>query len=357
MADPALAQVRDTPAFEVRLDGARLEPETALDVLDVEVCDYVEGPHTFAVTLNNWDSDRQELKWFDDDLFRPGASVEIRGGYADRLERLVDGEITALEPDFPEAEAPILRLWGYDRLHRFRRGRRTRSFTRMKDSEIAGQVARELGLTADVEDSGVIHEYVLQNNRSDIDFLLERARRIRYELIIRDGTLFFRKAANDRADVRSLLYGQTLRSFRPRLSTLGQVSELALRGWDPKTKEAIEATATTGDAAPRMGSSELGAVTAENAFFAARSAIVETPVFSSGEARQIAEARFNDMAMRFLTGEALAVGDTAVRAGVVVELTGLGSLFSGDYYVVASEHRIDPETGYTTRFSVERNAT
>lgn len=355
MADPALAGIRDTPALKVLVDGSELDPDTVLDILEVEVCHHLDGPDTFAVTLNAWDSDRQELKHLDDGPLTEGAAVEVRAGYADRLSTLIAGEATALEPEFHETEAPTLRLGGYDSLHRLRRGRKTRSFLELKDSEIAQKVARELGLRARVDDTGVVHEYVLQNNRSDIDFLLERARRIRYELTVREGTLFFRKAANDRGPVTTLLYGQTLRSFYPRLSTLGQISEVVVRGWDPKTKEPLEGRARAGAERARMGG-ELGVLSSEGAFFATEGSLVDKPVFSASEAAQIAAARFDDLSMRFITGEGLAVGETTVRAGEVVELSGLGPRFSGSYYVVRSEHRVSPREGYTTRFSVERNA-
>jgi len=356
MADPALQVTRDTPDFKVLVDGGELAPEIALDILDVEVCHHLDGPDSFAVTFTIWDSDRQELKHFDDGPLAPGAKVEIRAGYADRLSSLIEGEVTALEPEFPDTAAPTLRLVGYDSLHRLRRGRRTRTFLAMKDSEIAQKVARELGLGARVDDSGVTHEYVLQNNRSDIDFLLERARRIRYELTVRDGTLFFRKAANDQSPVMTLLYGQTLRSFHPRLSTLGQLSEVVVQGWDVKTKEPLEGRATAGAERARMGG-KLGTATSESAFFSTVGPVVDKPVASAGEAEQIAKARFEDLSMRFLTGEGLAIGEASIRAGDVVELQGLGRRFSGRYYVVRSEHRVNAQEGYTTRFSVERNAT
>ena len=44
--------------------------------------------------------------------------------------------------------ARTLIVTGYDRLHRFRRGRHTRSFINIRDSELAESMARELSLRA-----------------------------------------------------------------------------------------------------------------------------------------------------------------------------------------------------------------
>jgi phage protein D len=356
MAEPAFEQTRDTPGFKVLVRGSELPAEAALDLMEVTVSDYVEGASLFTLTFNNWNGQQQEFKWLDDTLLNEGTPIEVRIGFVDHFESLIVGEVTALEPEFHDSEAPTLRLHGYDLLHRLRRGRKTRSFTNMKDSQIAEQVASNLNLRAQVEDTQVVHEYVLQDNLTDIDFLLQRARRIRYEVLVQDKTLLFRKAANDQGQVVELTYGQTLRAFYPRLNTLQQVSEVRVQGWDPKTKQTLVGRARQGDESTRMGGTQLGVSISEQAFFPTQRAIVDTPVFSTGEATQIAKGKFNDMTVEFITGEGVAVGNTALRAGRVITLQGLGQRFSGLYYLTSSTHVID-QAGYTTRFTVQRNAT
>lgn len=356
MADPALEQVRVVPEHKVLLDGRELPIDVVVDVLDVTVSNYALGASSFCVNMNNWHSDRQEFKYSDGPLIKEGVKLEVTLGYDTTIVSLIKGEVTALEPEFNQDEASTLKVQGYDLLHRFRRGRRTKSYIQLKDSEIASQIASNLGLTAEVDDTEVTHEYLLQDNLTDIDFLLERARRIRYELVIEDGTLHFRKVANDKSRVVSLEYGLTLRSFYPRLSTASQVSEVLVQGWDVKTKKAITGRARSGDEVSKMGGQQLGASITESAFFAAKDIIIDTPIFSEGEANQIARGKFNDMAVEFITGEGTAIGNGDIKAGQVIELIKLGERFSGLYYVTSATHTID-STGYTTKFTIERNAT
>ncbi len=332
MTEPALQTARNTPTFKIYAGGSELPLETALDVQDVKVSDYVEGASTFSITFNNWNSETQEFKSIGDSQLTEGTEVEVKAGYDEELSSLIIGEITALEPQFSEQATPMMKVRGYDRLHRFRRGRNTRSFVNMKDSEIAGKIARELKLLVDVEDTQITHEYVLQSNQSDIDFLLERARRIRYEVIVKDKTLFFRKAANNKSKVISIEFGLTLRSFYPRLSTIRQVSEVIVQGWNHKTKEAIVGRAQQGDEVTKMNGT------------------------SQGEANQIAKGLFNNMTVEFITGEGLAIGNPDIRAGQVIELLKVGQRFSGPYYVTSSTH-VHDGNGYATRFTVARNAT
>jgi phage protein D len=62
------------------------------------------------------------------------------------------------------------------------------------------------------------------------------------------------------------------------------------------------------------------------------------------------------MALGFITGEGVAIGNTDLRAGTVVKFAGLGQRFSGSYYVTSTVHTYSPSRGYRTEFSVRRNA-
>jgi Bacteriophage probable baseplate hub protein len=354
MTEPALQKERDAPSFKVLVGGSELPDEAALDILEVRLSDYVEGAGSFTVVFNNWNSQTQEFKYVDGDLLAEGTEIEVKVGFVDDQRSLMKGEVTALEPEFAAGAAPTLRIHGYDLSHRFRRGRNTRSFANMKDSQIAEQIASELGLRAQADDSEITHEYVLQNNLSDVDFLLERARRIGFELTVKDKTLNFRKKSNNKDKLVSLDFGLTLTSFYPRLNTLSQVSDVVVQGWNPKTKEAISGKAQPGDENSKMGG-KLGASISKEAFFKATAFVVNRPVFTEGEAAQIAKGKFNEMAVGFITGEGTAIGNTDIRAGEVIELKGLGKRFSGLYYVTSSTHEVGPK-GYRTRFTVGRNA-
>ena len=313
----------NVPQFKVFINGRELQVEVAVDIMSVTVSQYTEGADVFTIELNNWHSDRQEYKWSDNDQFAVGLEVEIKMGYFDNIQSLIKGEITAIEPEFHAEKAPTLKVQGYDRLHRFRRGRKTRSFIEVKDSQVAEQIARELKLQAQIEDTQIVQPYLLQNNQTNIDFLLERARRIRYEVDVQNRTLIFRAVANNRGKAITLVFKDKLKSFYPRLTTLGQVSEVIVRSWDPKTKKAIVGRARAGDETSKMGGAKTGPVLTESAFGATQTVVVDKYLFTQTEAEQIAKARYNEIALDFITGEGTAIGQPDLRAGEVVELARL----------------------------------
>jgi phage protein D len=356
MTEPALQVERSAPNFKIFADGNELPVETAADVYEIRVSDFVEGAGMFTIDFNNWDSASGDFKTVGASQLTEGTVVDVRAGFNDTAKSLIIGEVTALEPEFTETHTPMMKVHGYDRLHRFRRGRKTRSFLDVKDSDVAQQIASDLQLRVDAEDSQVTHQYLLQSNQSDIDFLLERARRINYEVVVKDKTLFFRKAANNKAKTVTLEYGLTLKAFSPRLNTTKQVSEVVVQGWDHKNKEAIVGRARQGDELSKMNGQKLGVAISETAFAAATNVFVTKPVFSQGEANQIAKGLFNEMTVEFVSGEGTAIGNTDIRAGQVVELLKLGQRFSGPYYLTSSHHIINSR-GYVTKFTAVRNAT
>lgn len=344
----------NTPDYKLFINGSEASVDLAVDILVVSVSDYIEGADTFSVKFNNWHAG-EEYKWIDAGVFDEGSEIEIKMGYVDDLASMIKGEVTAIEPEYEEGEAPTIEIQGYDRLHSFRRGKKSRSFNQVKDSQIAQQIAQELQLKAQVDDTSIVHDYLFQNNQTDIDFLQERAKRIRYEVYVEDKTLFFKKASNNNGKILTIEFGDKLKSFFPRLTTMQQVSEVIVKGWNPKTKETIIGRARRGDESTQMGGTMIGTSIAESAFGATKTYIVDKPIYTQSEAEQIAKAKFNDMIIDFVTGEGVAIGNTAIRAGEVIEIIKLGTRFSGLYYVTSSTHTINQD-GYTTKFYIGRNA-
>ena len=346
-----------SPEFKILLNGKALSAKLAADVLRVSLSDYLEGAATFNFRVNIWDADKQEFKHIDEKTFAEGVKVEVKLGYVEKVVSLIKGEITGLEPNFPDGESPTMEVIGYDLLSRFQRGRVSRTFTDVKDSDVAKKIAGEFGLKPQVDDTAVVHKFLFQRNQSNIDFLKDRARRIGYELNVDEGNLRFRKKAAAKKEALELEYGRLLRAFYPRLTSIGQLTELGVQGWDPITKKPIAFKATKSHLSKMMGKKKYGVQTATAAFKKREDQIVDIPIRSKQEATQMAKGMFNDVALDYINGRAISVGDHRIRSGEVIKLTKMGERFSGNYYITSSKHTVDKSEGYVTQFTVERNAT
>jgi phage protein D len=340
---------------EIDIDGSPLAVEESALLRRVTVDDSVDLPSMFAMEFDGAAVAGARLIQ-DQPQFFVGKAVEVKMGYEKNLLSLVTGEITGLEAAYTAGGPPRITVRGYDRRHRLQRGRKVRTYVNQKDSDIASTIARDAGLTPKVTDSQVAHDYVLQANQTDMEFLLERARRIQYELAIQDKMLFFRPVAYAGSAVLSLQLTKELIEFFPRLSSVGQVSQVSLRGWDPKVKDKIVAAATPGAIKGKMGGSANGPELVAGKFGEAVGRVTDLPVDSAGSARQVADALLNASALAFITGEGACFGRPEMRSGKVIQLDGLGKRFSGLYYVTSVSHRFTGND-YTTHFSVRRNAT
>jgi phage protein D len=343
------------PSFAVKLNGRPLVGDLALWIVNVVVEDDLGLPGMFTLELTSKEDERSTTPWTDDQRLELGAMVEISMGYGDDRDSLIVGEITALEPTFSVASPPTLVVRGFDKRHRLNTTRRTRSFLDQKDSDIVERIASDAGLAVDSTDSGVTHSYILQADETDLEFLLGRAQRIQYELVMDGTTLLFRPVANAASSVVTLTLADDLLDFRSRMS-LVPLTELRVLGWDPKEKRTITAAAAAGDEVATMGGKRSSAQRADGVLGAMVETLMRVPVASQAEADRLAAGRFNAAALDFVRGDGRARGRTDVRAGRVIRLADLGERFSGEYYITSATHRYSRRDGYLTDFRAQRNA-
>jgi phage protein D len=343
------------PEFDVIVNRRTLPDEMRPFVASIGIDDSIGLPGMFAVEMVSSFELDDVNQWIDDELFAVGNVVEIKLGYGDDLETLLMGEITGLEPEFISSRLPNLTVRGYDRRHRLQRGRKTRTFLKQKDSDIAAKIARDAALDVQAFNSEVTHDYVIQANQTDLEFLQERARRIGYEVAVHDKKLIFRPVQNSESEILTLTMDDHLLEFYPRLSAARQITDVSVRGWDPKESKAIVSKAQASSLVS-MGKGESGPKLYEKAFGAIVDVLSWQPLMTQAEADQIAKAAINRKALSLIEGEGLCLGRTDLRAGKVIKIDGTGKRFGGRYYVAAAVHHYTAAGGYRTQFQVRRNA-
>jgi phage protein D/phage baseplate assembly protein gpV len=335
----------DISHLSIKIDDAPASEDVTGHLTDAVIDHSLHLPSMFTLRLHNPD-----MKWLDDETFREGKKIEIEAG--DPPVKLLSGKIAALEPELDQS-APVLVVRGYDLSHTLYRGRKRRSFINVKDSDLATTMAQESGLRPGQIDEppGAAHDYIYQNNQTDAEFLIERARWLGYEFYVEDDALNFHKPAQNGSTVK-LAWGSTLRNFRARLSTAEQVNEVEVRGWDPDKKAKVEGRATTGNGAPQIGIPQPGADVARTTWGEAKVAIINQFVRSPSEAETVAQAALDELASSFVEAEGVCDGNPAVVPGKQVEIDGVGTRFNGKYYVTQAIHEWNKDTGMFTRFVV-----
>jgi phage protein D len=349
------------PRFEVKVGARKLDREAVHDITRVSYHDSLDEIDGFEITINNWDAQALAFKYADSSLFDPGTRVELSMGYygPEPLRLMVTGEITSLDPDFPAAGQPTLTIRGLNLLHTLRRKQESHAYTKVKDSDVAKTIAARLKIEPDApnaqdEDQ---HEYLFQDNKYDIVFLLERARRIGYDLFVdepRDGgepKLAFKPSSRVRRVTHELTYGRSLIEFNPTLSTARQVAKVTVRGWDNVAKEKIEATAERSElSTSRFGG---GSEDPGGSFADREEVITNRPVTSKAEAHTLALETLERIAKDMVTASGSTVGLPDLVTGAAIQVGGVTERFGGRYFVTATTHTIG-ESGYTTQFDCRK---
>ena len=337
--------------FKIFHNGSELSDDLLSAVEKVVVEDEINLPSMFVIGLNIVDFMNGTWRGIDLEEFKLGDEIKILMGMGEATEMVV-GDIAALEPTF--GSPSFMEIRGFDRLHKLRFGTFRRSFKEMKDSDVASSIASDAGLSPDVEDTETTHEYLFQNNLSNFDFLAERARRIDFEMLAKNNNFIFRKSQEDKAPELELNLDSELEQFSARLKAITQGSKIEIRGWDVKKKEEISAFAEAGSEKSKMNGDETGYEISEAAFGASETAVVSSVVADSKDAENQAKAWYNARLKGFLAGEGEGPGNALLRAGMTVEIKGVGEKFSGPYYVTSSAHSFSFDAGYKTKFKAKR---
>lgn len=327
------------PGYKLTVGSREFEQSKsdALEYLLVE--DHVDMVDVLTARIGG--SEEQE-EW----NFKLGDAVECWVGKGDSP--LFKGEVTAIEYSYQHEGVTQVTLRCLDKSHRLGRGRKTRYWENMKDSDVVAEVGSECGLSVDADPTDETLPYILQRNESNVAFLKRLAARNNYILRVEDGKLTFKKASFEGSSVKITL-GDNLRSVRHLFNTTDQVQKVVVRGWDIKTKQEIVGEATA-DSVTKIGGGEVGAVTAGSAFGESTAYVTDVPVSSQAMANLIAKAEMERLARQFARGSCAVQGNDQIRAGTVVEFSGLSKGLNGTYYILSSRHTISSRTGYKTEF-------
>jgi phage protein D len=375
---------RYAPEFEVHIEGLQMDPTTKNDIIDIKVHRDIDEMSGFDLELNNWDDRNLRFKHSDSPQLQLGARVSVRLGYADKLLTVATGTVSTLSPKFPDAASPTISISGVDGLVRLKDRKPAENeekiYRNVADWEIAVKIAQRNQLRFEVTEEGPTHDRVVQKNQDDASFLMERAKRLDFDCYILPDpqtgleTLYFIKPTDGRdgrpirvyrlAYAPGLTTGPTalpdglipnLIDFTPTLTVSKQVSKVTVRGWDPRTKQAIAFTATAENlpAGQNSADGQSGPEVAESTLGGRQEVLIDAPVTSDQEARELAISLLRERAYEFITATGRVAGLPELRPGDNLEIYGLGQRFSGAYFVKRVEHALNT-SGFFTTFTGRR---
>jgi hypothetical protein len=371
------------PECKLEIDGSPLPPALRASVVSVTYHDGLKGADHVEVTFAN-----PGLQWLDHPLLVVDKGFKLSIGYVPAAPELVFvGEITGIEVNFPAGGMPTIQVTAHDFLQRLTHGKVDRAFA-ISTPKVAHFPLPDVAVAAVVSASNLLIPYPdpiggalsalmtlatyittpqdgqvsvrRQEGESDFDFLSAIAKENGWEMYIdhtqdpKGYVLKFQFLLQDYSSSVSLKWGQSLMSFTPRLTTVGDVFGVSARVWiaSLQTEFVIVVSWDFDRAAfdlmiyPGLGSLDmvLGAKSAKT--------LSIKPTGFPGALRDL----LSDLLPRLnnrLTATASTIGNPAVKAGRVVNFDGVGDQFGGLYRITDATHTFDG-SGYRTTFQARK---
>jgi phage protein D len=300
--------------------------------------------------------------YVDDTRLALWSRVTVRAGFGGSTDEVMQGYITHVKPQFDtDLAACALEIWGMDASVLLNREERRKDWPNKKDSDIAREIFLRYGLTAQVEDTGVVHDETVSTIiqcETDMRFLQRLALRNGYECFVDGGSGYFRSPEIDSAPqpVLAIRFGDDTNLNRIALEAeaLSPVSVVVTQ-LGRSDKQVLDRTIDRGqrraygaaDAAALLGPGMTPGIA-----FVGTNGTTGMP-----EMTALAQGLF-DEGQWFVRGEGEIAANRyahVLRARAPVTIKGVGENFSGVYYVSHVTHCFS-STGYTQRFRVKRNA-
>ncbi|HET7180831.1 MAG TPA: VgrG-related protein [Candidatus Limnocylindrales bacterium] len=339
-SDKPAADTAPVVARLIKVKGTALKPEINANVESVIVHDRLRMPASFVITFR--DPDRTTLSKSKIDI---GVEITIESGApgVETPDELMVGEVTSIEAEYDRLGTRLI-VRGYDFLHRLSAGTQSRTFENTTYSDIVRKIAMDAGLTADVDSTSGTLDHVIQPNVSDLHFIYYLAGRCGYTVSINKSELAFKRPTkassapsgdDDESNPLVLRWGRRLLEFRARVSAVGQVKEVKVRGWDPKTQKPIigQGRAGTNTAQLTTSVNTLTRTSKGKAF-----TVVNQPMPTQGLADKLAEAVAEQIGSAAYEATALVVGSPKLKSGVAVNILHVDPDLEGKWVITSARH-------------------
>ncbi len=177
---------------------------------------------------------------------------------------------------------------------------------------------------------------------SDYEFVVKAAKKFNYEFFSVGGTVYFRKAKNNKELLMEAGPGNGLRSYDVGYDLTGIVGRVEVRGMDVGKSKMISAS-------KKLQNKISQGNKAKPLISKAQKVYIDPTVSSQKDAGYRAEYLTEDISYRLGTLEAEFIGLPELTPGRFLKIKGLGTAVSNTFYLVTVRHIMDSEKGYVTK--------
>ncbi len=337
----------------VQIDGQANDKVTA-QLLSMEMREQEGGMSSLEMRFSNFGSfstGLADLVFEDGAVLKLGAAVLVCAGDASSPTEIFRGKITALEGRFPETGPPDLVVLAEDALQSARMARSTKNWDSATLTQIATQVATNLGLTPVLAGLDTNIGTQLQFNESDLAFLRRLLARYDADVQIVAAELHASPRSQAQRNSIEIDLNSQLKHVRVMADLSQQVTAITATGWDYTQGQPFVATSQTTSLGP--GSGQSGVTWVQQALATRSEQLGQFSNLNAQEAQALVDAEFAQRTRCFVVANGVSEGNPNLRVGTYLQLVGLGARFSNTYYTTSTVHHFDTQGGYETHFTAE----
>lgn len=354
MAETPLTQNAVYTAIPTVQIGGQSNDNVTSQLLSVEMREHEGGLSSLEMRFSNFGTSSSgvaNMVFEDGSVLKLGAAVLVYAGDASSPTEIFRGTITALEGRFPDGGPPDLVVLAEDALQSARMVRRTKNWTSTSLTQIAQQIATNLGLTPVLTGLDTSIGDQLQVNESDLHFLRRLLARYDSDVQIVGAELHAAPCSQAQRNAIEIDLLSQLKEVRVIADLSHQVTQITATGWDYSQGQTISVTSQVTSLGP--GSGQTGSSWLQQALTTRSEQLSQFSNMNAQQAQALVNAEYAQRARTFVVAHGVSEGNPNLRVGTYLQLVGIGPRFSNTYYTTATVHHFDTQDGYKTHFTAE----
>lgn len=300
-------------------------------------CEY-EKIASSEIILKNVAKYNQDDPIGDTDLFLIGKEIEVKAGYEEPSESLFKGVIVKQAINYSQGQAQLV-VTAKHKAYKMTLNRRFHNFEDMTDKDIIEEICGNYGIDADVEDSTVTHERMVQYNCSDWDFINLRAEANGWLLFTSNEGIVVKKPDMSADPALLVASGESIYDINTEIDSRHAFGTYTAKAWNYTSQEADEVSTQGSQFDTAQGDLDSGQLSSMN-----DNEEHNIIAMSNHESQDALEAWTNAMVMRNnlsrIVGKMTIIGYAPLQPSDFIQLQGIGKHFDGKTLVSSVYHSI-----------------
>jgi Rhs element Vgr protein len=338
--------VQSTAEFRIRVNGEQLP--RSIDLISVHVSKMVNKIAWARIVIQDGTPAAGEFPFSNGNYFVPGNVLEISAGPVSEQQDIFHGIIVRHGIKITADAAPRLIIECRHKAVRLTTDRKSAALSLVTDQEALESRLGAAGFGTndfEIEPGSLIHKEIIQYNSTDWDFLVSRADANGMVVLTNDEKIRVVKPDYNIPVSLSLRYGSEIIELEAEIDGRIQYRNVRAWSWDPSSQERTEEEGTEpgiqeqGD----LASADIALAMGQDVF-----QMQHAGALPSGEIKAWADARLLKSRMAKIRGRVKIDGIAGLNPGDFIDLSRIGSRFSGKAFVSGVRQDFNSVTGWKT---------